>query len=222
MVVEGGTCPSRFSPSRPSRCTPARSRCAFARSRGPEWAIRRSPEPSSSASGARRAWLDELRRQLMSWPGGPFDMSRPPNPRGRRDGVIPVAPDRPHKGQPAADVAVLFMHNESYSTPRRHAESAARRNVRSRRLGTRPLGDTAGSKDLKPNDFRRMYGALDATMLGCQTWYEETRKWPLRSCANCGRSRSTNIWRANSAPTSCTSMSAASSAPCRGRPSPAT
>jgi hypothetical protein len=30
-------------------------------------------------------------------------------------GVIPVAPDPPKPGE--ADLAVLFMHNEGYSTP---------------------------------------------------------------------------------------------------------
>src|SRR5689334_3244867 len=53
--------------------------------------------------------LDHLRRLLM-W-----------EPRGHRDmyGVIPVEPDAP-----GADLAVLFMHNEGYSTMCGHATIA--------------------------------------------------------------------------------------------------
>jgi trans-L-3-hydroxyproline dehydratase len=50
--------------------------------------------------------LDHLRRLLMFEPRGHFDMY----------GVIPVAPDLPD-----ADLAVLFMHNEGYSTMCGHA-----------------------------------------------------------------------------------------------------
>jgi len=50
--------------------------------------------------------LDHLRRFLMFEPRGHFDMY----------GVIPVTPDLPE-----ADMAVLFMHNEGYSTMCGHA-----------------------------------------------------------------------------------------------------
>jgi trans-L-3-hydroxyproline dehydratase len=53
-----------------------------------------------------REHLDHLRRRLMLEPRGHFDMY----------GVIPVEPDLPE-----ADLAVLFMHNEGYSTMCGHA-----------------------------------------------------------------------------------------------------
>jgi trans-L-3-hydroxyproline dehydratase len=53
-----------------------------------------------------REHLDHLRRRLMFEPRGHFDMY----------GVIPVEPDLPD-----ADLAVLFMHNEGYSTMCGHA-----------------------------------------------------------------------------------------------------
>lgn len=53
-----------------------------------------------------REHLDHLRRRLMFEPRGHFDMY----------GVIPVEPDLPD-----ADIAVLFMHNEGYSTMCGHA-----------------------------------------------------------------------------------------------------
>ena len=53
-----------------------------------------------------RERLDHLRRLLMFEPRGHFDMY----------GVIPVEPDLPE-----ADLAVLFMHNEGYSTMCGHA-----------------------------------------------------------------------------------------------------
>jgi proline racemase len=53
-----------------------------------------------------REQLDHLRRLLMFEPRGHFDMY----------GVIPVEPDLPE-----ADLAVLFMHNEGYSTMCGHA-----------------------------------------------------------------------------------------------------
>ncbi len=53
-----------------------------------------------------RAELDHLRTALMHEPRGHFDMY----------GVIPVEPDLP-----GADLAVLFMHNEGYSTMCGHA-----------------------------------------------------------------------------------------------------
>lgn len=53
-----------------------------------------------------RDHLDHLRTTLMHEPRGHFDMY----------GVIPVAPDLPE-----ADLAVLFMHNEGYSTMCGHA-----------------------------------------------------------------------------------------------------
>ncbi len=48
-----------------------------------------------------REHLDHLRRLLMFEPRGHFDMY----------GAVPVAPDHPE-----ADLAVLFLHNEGYST----------------------------------------------------------------------------------------------------------
>ncbi|MFI4988595.1 MAG: proline racemase family protein [Alphaproteobacteria bacterium] len=53
-----------------------------------------------------RESLDHLRRLLMFEPRGHYDMY----------GVIPVEPDLPN-----ADMAVLFMHNEGYSTMCGHA-----------------------------------------------------------------------------------------------------
>ena len=53
--------------------------------------------------------LDHLRKALMREPRGHFDMY----------GVIPVVPDLPE-----ADLAVLFMHNEGYSTMCGHATIA--------------------------------------------------------------------------------------------------
>src|SRR5215471_5314091 len=53
-----------------------------------------------------QAHLDHLRRLLMLEPRGHFDMY----------GVLPVEPDLP-----GADLAVLFMHNEGYSTMCGHA-----------------------------------------------------------------------------------------------------
>ena len=53
--------------------------------------------------------LDHLRRMLMFEPRGHHDMY----------GVIPVEPDHPE-----ADIAVLFMHNEGYSTMCGHATLA--------------------------------------------------------------------------------------------------
>jgi len=58
----------------------------------------------------KRAWvrdnLDHIRRVLMFEPRGHYDMY----------GVLPVEPDLP-----GADLAVLFMHNEGYSTMCGHA-----------------------------------------------------------------------------------------------------
>jgi proline racemase len=56
--------------------------------------------------------LDHLRRLLMFEPRGHADMY----------GVIPVTPDHP-----GADLAVLFMHNEGYSTMCGHATIAVAR-----------------------------------------------------------------------------------------------
>jgi proline racemase len=72
------------------------------------------PIPGSTLLAKRRQArerLDEFRRLLMFEPRGHFDMY----------GVIPVAPDPPRAGEPAADLAVLFMHNEGYSTMCGHA-----------------------------------------------------------------------------------------------------
>ncbi len=59
-----------------------------------------------------REHLDHLRRLLMFEPRGHFDMY----------GVVPVEPDHPE-----ADLAVLFMHNEGYSTMCGHAVIALAR-----------------------------------------------------------------------------------------------
>ena len=59
-----------------------------------------------------RDHLDHLRRMLMFEPRGHADMY----------GVIPVEPDHPE-----ADLAVLFMHNEGYSTMCGHATIALAR-----------------------------------------------------------------------------------------------
>ena len=72
------------------------------------------PIPGATLLAKRRQArerLDEFRRLLMFEPRGHFDMY----------GVIPVAPDPPRAGEPAADLAVLFMHNEGYSTMCGHA-----------------------------------------------------------------------------------------------------
>ena len=55
--------------------------------------------------------LDHLRKLLMFEPRGHFDMY----------GVIPVEPDIPKGNEPRADLAVLFIHNEGYSTMCGHA-----------------------------------------------------------------------------------------------------
>ena len=59
-----------------------------------------------------REHLDHLRRLLMFEPRGHFDMY----------GVLPVEPDLPE-----ADLAVLFIHNEGYSTMCGHAVIALAR-----------------------------------------------------------------------------------------------
>ncbi|MDH3594108.1 MAG: proline racemase family protein [Rhodospirillales bacterium] len=67
------------------------------------------PVPGATILAKRRharETLDHLRRLLMFEPRGHFDMY----------GVIPVEPDLPE-----ADLAVLFMHNEGYSTMCGHA-----------------------------------------------------------------------------------------------------
>ena len=70
------------------------------------------PVPGDTILAKRRHardHLDHLRRVLILEPRGHFDMY----------GVIPVEPD-----DPAADLAVLFMHNEGYSTMCGHATIA--------------------------------------------------------------------------------------------------
>jgi len=67
------------------------------------------PIPGATLLAKRRharEHLDHLRRFLLFEPRGHFDMY----------GVIPVEPDHPE-----ADLAVLFMHNEGYSTMCGHA-----------------------------------------------------------------------------------------------------
>jgi trans-L-3-hydroxyproline dehydratase len=73
------------------------------------------PIPGATLLAKRRharERLDHLRRFLLFEPRGHFDMY----------GVIPVEPDHPE-----ADLAVLFMHNEGYSTMCGHAVIAVGR-----------------------------------------------------------------------------------------------
>jgi len=83
------------------------------------------PEISGATILAKRRYardkLDHLRRLLMFEPRGHFDMY----------GVIPVEPDLPE-----ADLAVLFMHNEGYSTMCGHAVIALGRYAVDRGLVT--------------------------------------------------------------------------------------
>ncbi len=75
-----------------------------------------------------RERLDHLRRLLIFEPRGHFDMY----------GVIPVEPDLP-----GADLAVLFMHNEGYSTMCGHAVIAVGRwAVESGRIARAAAGET--------------------------------------------------------------------------------
>lgn len=70
------------------------------------------PVPGATILDKRRyarAHLDHLRRMLIFEPRGHYDMY----------GVLPVEPDLPE-----ADLAVLFMHNEGYSTMCGHATIA--------------------------------------------------------------------------------------------------
>jgi trans-L-3-hydroxyproline dehydratase len=76
------------------------------------------PIPGATILAKRRharEHLDHLRKLLIFEPRGHFDMY----------GVIPVEPDPPPPGAPTgtppADLAVLFMHNEGYSTMCGHA-----------------------------------------------------------------------------------------------------
>src|SRR5262245_9716273 len=67
------------------------------------------PIPGDTILASRRYArenLDHLRKLLMFEPRGHFDMY----------GVLPVEPDLP-----GADLAVLFIHNEGYSTMCGHA-----------------------------------------------------------------------------------------------------
>src|SRR5262245_6323058 len=72
--------------------------------------------------------LDHLRRLLMFEPRGHFDMY----------GVLPVDPDLP-----GADLAVLFMHNEGYSTMCGHAVIALARWAVDEGIVVRQAGETA-------------------------------------------------------------------------------
>ncbi len=74
-----------------------------------------------------RERLDELRRMLMFEPRGHADMY----------GVIPVEPDLPE-----ADMAVLFMHNEGYSTMCGHAVIALGRYAVDRGIVTAAVPET--------------------------------------------------------------------------------
>ncbi len=70
--------------------------------------------PKSSLLERRRYALehhDELRRFLMHEPRGHFDMY----------GAVPLAADAPPSQSDGADFAVLFLHNEGYSTMCGHA-----------------------------------------------------------------------------------------------------
>jgi trans-L-3-hydroxyproline dehydratase len=89
------------------------------------------PIPGATILAKRRyarERLDHLRRLLIFEPRGHFDMY----------GVIPVEPDLPE-----ADLAVLFMHNEGYSTMCGHAVIALGRwAVESGRVKRRASGET--------------------------------------------------------------------------------
>ena len=74
-----------------------------------------------------REHLDHLRRLLMFEPRGHFDMY----------GVLPVEPDLP-----GADLAVLFIHNEGYSTMCGHAVIALGRWAVDRGIVPRQAGET--------------------------------------------------------------------------------
>ena len=72
------------------------------------------PVPGATILAKRRharEQLDHYRRLLMFEPRG----------HGGMYGVIPVEPDLPKGGEQPADLAVLFMHNEGYSTMCGHA-----------------------------------------------------------------------------------------------------
>ena len=96
--------------------------------------------------------LDHLRRVLMHEPRGHFDMY----------GVIPVEPDLPE-----ADLAVLFMHNEGYSTMCGHATIALGRYAVDRGLVPKvepetevviqcPCGPVVASVEVRDGTARRV------------------------------------------------------------------
>jgi proline racemase len=88
------------------------------------------PIPGATILAKRRhaqAHLDHLRRLLMFEPRGHFDMY----------GVLPVAPDLP-----GADLAVLFIHNEGYSTMCGHAVIALGRFAVDQGIVPRKDGET--------------------------------------------------------------------------------
>jgi trans-L-3-hydroxyproline dehydratase len=74
-----------------------------------------------------REHLDRFRRLIMFEPRGHYDMY----------GVLPVAPDHPQ-----ADMAVLFIHNEGYSTMCGHATIALGRYAVDQGI-VKPEGDVA-------------------------------------------------------------------------------
>ena len=86
--------------------------------------------PGATILAKRRhaqAHLDHLRRLLMFEPRGHFDMY----------GVLPVEPDLP-----GADLAVLFIHNEGYSTMCGHAVIALGRWAVDQGIVPRKAGET--------------------------------------------------------------------------------
>ena len=88
------------------------------------------PIPGATILAKRRhaqAHLDHLRRLLMFEPRGHFDMY----------GVLPVEPDLP-----GADLAVLFIHNEGYSTMCGHAVIALGRWAVDQGIVSRKEGET--------------------------------------------------------------------------------
>ena len=88
------------------------------------------PIPGATILAKRRhaqAHLDHLRRLLMFEPRGHFDMY----------GVLPVEPDLP-----GADLAVLFIHNEGYSTMCGHAVIALGRWAVDQGIVPRKAGET--------------------------------------------------------------------------------
>ena len=93
-----------------------------------------------------REELDRYRRLIMFEPRGHYDMY----------GVLPVRPDHPE-----ADMAVLFIHNEGYSTMCGHATIALGRYAVDRGI-VRPEGDAARLNLQCPCGLVRVKVAMEA------------------------------------------------------------